>query len=165
MAFFGKHDRSRKDKYTSGFKGGRIMGSPYWQHWKNVKIVSILQFALNTALGLLAIALCILLGKELFYIMSFSILTGGLKLQYQFLERILMFFLYFEFIALIVKYFQEEYHFPIRYFLYIGITAMIRLIVVKHENALYTLLFSSVVLMLIISFYIMNATSVKNGKY
>ncbi len=141
------------------------MGSPYWQHWKNVKIVSILQFALNTALGLLAIALCILLGKELFYIMSFSILTGGLKLQYQFLERILMFFLYFEFIALIVKYFQEEYHFPIRYFLYIGITAMIRLIVVKHENALYTLLFSSVVLMLIISFYIMNATSVKNGKY
>ena len=140
------------------------MGSLHWDRWKNVKIVSILQYALNTALVLLAIALCILLGKEMFYIISVSILTPGIKIHYQFLERILMFFLYFEFIALIVKYFQEEYHFPIRYFLYIGITAMIRLIIVKHENPLYTLLFSLAVLMLIISYYIMNATTVKKGK-
>ena len=140
------------------------MGSLHWKSWKNVKIVGILQYALNTALVLLAIALCILLVREIFYIMSVSILTPGIRVQYQFLERILMFFLYFEFIALIVKYFQEEYHFPIRYFLYIGITAMIRLIIVKHENALYTLFFSTAVLMLIISFYIMNATTAKKGK-
>lgn len=76
-----------------------------------------------------------------------------------------MFFLYFEFIALIVKYFKEEYHFPIRYFLYIGITAMIRLIIVKHTNALYTLLFSLAVLALIISFYIINATSTNKDKH
>lgn len=57
------------------------MGGLHWQRWKNVKIVGILQYALNTALVLLAIALCILLGKEIFYIMSVSILTPGTKLQ------------------------------------------------------------------------------------
>jgi protein PsiE len=141
------------------------MGSLNWERWKNVKIVGILQYALNTALVLLAIALCILLAKEIIYIMSVSILTPETKLQDQFLERILMFFLYFEFIALIVKYFKEEYHFPIRYFLYIGITAMIRLIIVIHTNAMYTLLFSLAVLALIISYYIMNATSSKKEKH
>lgn len=151
-------------KQEQYFNGGSLLGMLRWKQWKNVKIIGILQYALNTALVLLAIALCILLGKEIFYIISVSILTPGTMIPEEFLERILMFFLYFEFIALIVKYFQEEYHFPIRYFLYIGITAMIRLIIVKHDNALYTLLLSLAVLMLIISFYIMNETAIKKVK-
>lgn len=151
-------------KQEQYFNGGSLLGMLRWKRWKNVKIIGILQYALNTALVLLAIALCILLGKEIFYIISVSILTPEAMIPEEFLERILMFFLYFEFIALIVKYFQEEYHFPIRYFLYIGITAMIRLIIVKHDNALYTLLLSLAVLMLIISFYIMNETAIKKVK-
>lgn len=151
-------------KQEQYFNGGSLLGMLRWKQWKNVKIIGILQYALNTALVLLAIALCILLGKEIFYIISVSILTPEAMIPEEFLERILMFFLYFEFIALIVKYFQEEYHFPIRYFLYIGITAMIRLIIVKHDNALYTLLLSLAVLMLIISFYIMNETAIKKVK-
>lgn len=41
---------------------------------------------------------------------------------------------YFEFIALIVKYFQSGFHFPLRYFVYIGITAIVRLIIVDHKS-------------------------------
>ena len=73
-----------------------------------------------------------------------------------FLANILIFFLYFEFITMIVKYFKENYHFPMRYFIYIGITAMVRLIIVDHNQALDTLLYSLVILVLIIGYFIMN---------
>ncbi|PLS18289.1 phosphate-starvation-inducible protein PsiE [Bacillus sp. M6-12] len=130
----------------------------------NSKISISLQYALNTALVCLGITLSVLLGKEIIYFIYFSILQPGIDSHYELLERILIFFLYFEFIAMIVKYFQEEYHFPIRYFLYIGITAMIRLIIVYHENPVNTLLYSLAILVLILSFYIMNSATARKGK-
>ncbi len=50
-------------------------------------------------------------------------------------EGLVVYFLYFEFIALIVKYFESGFHFPLRYFVYIGITAIVRLIIVDHVVA------------------------------
>ncbi|PLR76272.1 phosphate-starvation-inducible protein PsiE [Bacillus sp. V3-13] len=132
-------------------------------NWQDLRI-SLLQFALNIALILLAISLCALLGKEIIFFIQVSIFNPELKIHYELLERILNFFLYFEFIAMIVKYFKEDYHFPIRYFLYIGITAMIRLIIVYHENPVNTLLYSFSILVLIISFYIMNSSTARKGK-
>ena len=38
-------------------------------------------------------------------------------------------FLYFEFLTMIAKYYQSGLHFPLRYFIYIGIAAIIRLII------------------------------------
>jgi protein PsiE len=133
--------------------------------WPSVKISAILQYVLNTALILLAITLCILLGKEIIYFIQVSMFNHGIKIHYELLESILIFFLYFEFIAMIVKYFEEDYHFPIRYFLYIGITALIRLIIVYHENPVHTLLFTLSTLVLIISFYIMNSATARKGKF
>ncbi|MDQ0220288.1 phosphate-starvation-inducible protein PsiE [Peribacillus cavernae] len=130
----------------------------------NIRLSVILQFALNTALVLLAATLCVLLGKEIIYFIRFSIFEPGVEVHYKLLERILIFFLYFEFIAMIVKYFQENYHFPMRYFLYIGITAMIRLIIVYHDNPVHTLLYTCAVLVLVISFYIMNSATARKGK-
>lgn len=125
-------------------------------------ISTILQLTLNVALILLAISLCILMGKELIYFVQHSILTSRTTNNYELLEHILIFFLYFEFIAMIVKYFKENYHFPLRYFLYIGITAMIRLIIVSHENGLQTLLYACAILVLIISYFII--TRAKGSK-
>ena len=119
-------------------------------------IPTILQITLNIALILLAISLCILMGKELIYFIEHSILTSETANNYELLEHILIFFLYFEFVAMIVKYFKENYHFPLRYFLYIGITAMIRLIIVSHENGLQTLLYACAILVLIISYFIIS---------
>lgn len=101
----------------------------------------------------------VLLGKEIIYFIQFSIFNEGFENQYKLLDRILIFFLYFEFIAMITKYFQGHYHFPLRYFLYIGITAMIRLIIVYHENPIDTLLYASAILVLIIGYYIMSSSS------
>ena len=114
----------------------------------------VLQFILNIALVLLAVSLCALMGRELIFFIKHSILSGELKNNYELLEHILVFFLYFEFVAMIVKYFKESYQFPLRYFLYIGITAMIRLIIVSHESGVQTLLYACAILVLIISYFI-----------
>lgn len=76
--------------------------------------------------------------------------------KFQIVEKIVVFFLYFEFLALIVQYFKYNYHFPLRYFLYIGITAMVRLIIVDHSNAVHTLLFALAILVMIIALYIVH---------
>ncbi|WP_409302986.1 phosphate-starvation-inducible protein PsiE [Peribacillus sp. SCS-155] len=130
----------------------------------STKISAYLQLALNVALLFLSITLCVLLAKEIIYFISISIFTPNLDIKYDHLERILVFFLYFEFIAMIAKYFQEEYHFPIRYFLYIGITAMVRLIIVYHDNPLHTLLFTLATLVLILGFVLMNSASGRKGR-
>ncbi|HEY4601862.1 MAG TPA: phosphate-starvation-inducible protein PsiE [Cerasibacillus sp.] len=118
---------------------------------------NILQVILNVSLVILAIILSFLLIMEL---IDFShILLANEKADYNlYLANILIFFLYFEFISMIVKYFKENYHFPMRYFLYIGITAMIRQIIVEHEDAMKTLFYSLVILILIIGYFIMNVT-------
>ncbi|MFS0647411.1 phosphate-starvation-inducible protein PsiE [Siminovitchia sp. 179-K 8D1 HS] len=120
-------------------------------------IPKVLQIILNISLVLLAIILSVLLIQEL-------MIFGQILIQKQssdyklFLANILLFFLYFEFITMIVKYFKEEYHFPLRYFLYIGITAMIRLIIVDHDHPVNTLFYSIVILILIIGYFILNIT-------
>lgn len=119
-------------------------------------IPNLVQIILNTTLAILALFITCLLIKEL---IGFIELVKEEHLDYHiFLERILVFFLYFEFVSMIIKYFKEDYHFPMRYFLYIGITAMIRLIIVNHDEAMQTLLYSLVVLTLIIGYFIMNLT-------
>ena len=122
-----------------------------------LEIVSkLVQLILNTTLAILAIFITCLLIKEL---IGFIELVEEDHLDYHvFLERILIFFLYFEFISMIIKYFKENYHFPMRYFLYIGITALIRLIIVNHSEAMQTLLYALAVLILIIGYFIMNLT-------
>jgi protein PsiE len=120
-------------------------------------IPKLLQRLLNVSLVLLAIILSFLMVKELFSFVQLLIVEENSDYKV-FLESILIFFLYFEFITMIVKYFKENYHFPLRYFIYIGITAMIRLIIVEHSDPMSTLIYSFVILVLIIGYFIMNLT-------
>ena len=117
----------------------------------------MLQILLNFSLVFLAVILSFLLVKELSVFVRMIVEGNTINFKL-FLESILIFFLYFEFITMIVKYFKEDYHFPIRYFIYVGITAMTRLIIVEHNNPLDTLLYSIVILILIIGYFIMNLT-------
>ncbi|NGM83248.1 phosphate-starvation-inducible protein PsiE [Paenibacillus sp. 7124] len=120
----------------------------------------ILQWTLNVALIVLAVILVILLGKETLYIFGF-VNDGGHLTKLDLLEALLIYFLYFEFIALIIKYFEAHYHFPLRYFIYIGITAMIRLIIIDHESPSDTLIYSGAILLLVITLYIANSNLLK----
>ncbi|MER2039453.1 MAG: phosphate-starvation-inducible protein PsiE [Solibacillus sp.] len=123
----------------------------------NKIIPRVLQIILNAGLTILAFVLSILLFMEI--VEFINILFSTSKKDYKLiLANILIFFLYFEFITMIVKYFKEDYHFPLRYFMYIGITAMIRLIIVEHDHPVDTLVYSLVIFVLIISYYIINIT-------
>ncbi|KGR75359.1 phosphate-starvation-inducible protein PsiE [Ureibacillus sinduriensis] len=135
------------------------------EEWKvSIKLFPIvLQWFLNSCLIMLALILSFLLLKEI--LEFFKILLLGNSTDYTLiLANILLFFLYFEFITMIAKYFKDDYHFPLRYFLYIGITAMVRLIIVDHEHPLDTLLFSLVILILIICYFIINITPLERPK-
>jgi protein PsiE len=128
------------------------VGTVYWH-----LIPKVLQLILNISLGFLAIILSFLLIKEL--IIFSQILQEKDSMDYKlFLANILIFFLYFEFITMIIKYFKEEYHFPIRYFIYIGITALVRIIIVDHDHPVYTLFYSLAILVLVIGYFILYLT-------
>ena len=86
-------------------------------------ITGVLKIVLCTALIALAIVLIIALGK-ITYTLAMMVLNTSTVMPYDVAEQAVMFFLYFGFIGLIVQYFKSGYHFPLRYFIYAGITAM-----------------------------------------
>jgi len=81
--------------------------------------------------------------------------------KYMFIEALVVYFLYFEFLALIVKYFQSGYHFPLRYFVYIGITAIVRLIIIDHKSPSDVLIYSGAILILVITLWLCNSGRLK----
>ncbi|MBU5352101.1 MULTISPECIES: phosphate-starvation-inducible protein PsiE [Paenibacillus] len=122
------------------------------------KVPQLLQGLLNLCLFFLAIALSVLLISETWYIVTFvyKSLFNRADSYYEMLSELLVFFLYFEFIALIIKYFKSGFHFPLRYFIYIGITAVIRLIIVDYDDALKTFWWSIAILVMIAALFIAN---------
>ena len=124
-------------------------------------IASVLQWVLNIGLVTLAIILVVFLGKETIHLATVLFSTSEQASSYLLIEGIVIYFLYFEFIALIVKYFQSGYHFPLRYFIYIGITAIIRLIIVDHKNPFDTLYYSAAILILVITLWLANSNRLK----
>ncbi|MEC5318663.1 phosphate-starvation-inducible protein PsiE [Brenneria populi subsp. brevivirga] len=120
-----------------------------------------LQAILSIGLLILAIILVIFLGKETYHLAQVLLIANEKDSSYQLIESIVIYFLYFEFLALIVKYFQSGYHFPLRYFVYIGITAIIRLIIVDHKNPIDTLIYAAAILLLVITLYLANSNRLK----
>ncbi|MFB9995984.1 MULTISPECIES: phosphate-starvation-inducible protein PsiE [Providencia] len=124
-------------------------------------IAWVLQWVLNIGLIALAAVLVFFLAKETFTMASLMFGSTQEAKAYELLEAIVIYFLYFEFIALIIKYFMSGFHFPLRYFIYIGITAIIRLIIVDHSDPMTTLLHAGAILVLVVALYISNTEKLK----
>jgi protein PsiE len=126
-----------------------------------IELVStILQGVLNLGLLSLGLILVVFLGKETLHLAD-VLFSPEKTSKYDLVEGLVVYFLYFEFIALIVKYFQSGYHFPLRYFVYIGITAIVRLIIVDHTSPLDVLIYSGAILILVITLWLCNSTRLK----
>ncbi|MUT68747.1 phosphate-starvation-inducible protein PsiE [Paenibacillus sp. NEAU-GSW1] len=126
------------------------------------KWADVLQFLLNIMLLALGAILVLFLVREIVVIFD-SLLIDNETVSYMYLaEGILVFFLYFEFISLVVKYFSSNFHFPLRFFIYIGITAILRLIIINHEEAWTTLAYSLSILVLVIALYIAQKKSMRD---
>ncbi|WP_409304095.1 phosphate-starvation-inducible PsiE family protein [Peribacillus sp. SCS-155] len=118
----------------------------------NIRIINGFQYILNGSLMLLGLLLTIAMVREL-WVIAFEIIGPGLEVH-NMLQEVLVFFLYFAFLSTIVKYFREGYHFPIRYLLYIGITATLRFIIVNRTDPIENLILSLVILVLMIAYYL-----------
>lgn len=117
----------------------------------------LIAFVLGLAI-VLVVALC-----KISYGLFLMVLTPDHIITNQLAEQILNFFLYFGFLGLISQYFRSGYHFPLRYFIYTGITAMVRLIIVDHESATSTFLFAGAILLMVIALcIILYSDKVKN---
>ena len=117
-----------------------------------IRISKLLLTIKNIALVGVGIALCIALINTL---ISLGFITWaniqGYSTYSLLIEELITFFLYFEFIALIVRYFKNNFHFPLDFFLYIGITAIVRLLIIDHESAFDNLIWSVAILVLVCS--------------
>ena len=117
----------------------------------------IMQRILNVFLLGLAAILMIFIGRETYHLAMVLFVNNDQASSYLLIEGIVIYFLYFEFIALIIKYFSSGYHFPLRYFIYIGITAIIRLIIVDHKSPYDTLVFACAILVLVVTLFLANS--------
>lgn len=106
-----------------------------------------LQKILQVALVALAIVLTIMLTKEVYHLFIAISGSNQRRESIELIELIINFFLYFEFISLIIKYFLTDNHFPLQYFIYIGITACLRLVIVEHNQSFDVLLYSAAILL------------------
>lgn len=117
-----------------------------------IRISKVLLTIKNIALVGVGIALCIALINTL---ISLGFITWaniqGYSTYSLLIEELITFFLYFEFIALIVKYFKNNFHFPLDFFLYIGITAIVRLLIIDHESVFDNLIWSVAIFVLVCS--------------
>jgi len=120
-----------------------------------------LQAILNLGLIMLAVILIIFLGKETVHMAEVLFAPTEQASKYMFIEALVVYFLYFEFLALIAKYFQSGYHFPLRYFVYIGITAIVRLIIIDHKSPSDVLIYSGAILTLVITLWLCNSGRLK----
>ena len=113
-------------------------------------ITGVLKVVLSFSLIALALVLIIALAK-ITYTLAIMVFNTSSVVPYDVAEQAVMFFLYFGFIGLIVQYFKSGYHFPLRYCIYAGITAMLRLIIVNHESSVDTILFAGAILIMVIA--------------
>jgi protein PsiE len=123
----------------------------------NNKVINGFQNILNGSLIILGLMLTILMLRELWVILLE--ITGTKLVVHIIMQEILAFFLYFAFLSTIVKYFREGYHFPIRYLLYIGITATLRFIIVNRDIPMENLILSLVILVLMIAYSLKSSSS------
>ena len=117
-----------------------------------IRISKVLLTIKNIALVGVGIALCIALINTL---ISLGFITWaniqGYSTYSLLIEELITFFLYFEFIALIVKYFKNNFHFPLDFFLYIGITAIVRSVIIAHDTAFDILIWAISIFVLVCS--------------
>ncbi|WP_238486261.1 phosphate-starvation-inducible PsiE family protein, partial [Bacillus hominis] len=69
----------------------------------------VLQYIINVALICLGIVLSVFLMKEVIQFIQ-ELKLSGEESSYHLIDSIVVFFLYFEFIVMIIKYFQMNFH-------------------------------------------------------
>jgi protein PsiE len=119
----------------------------------NNLVTKFAQAIINTTLIALLLLLGFLMLRQTYSIGLYAIYDS--KNVHLILEQMLNFFLYFAFFSMIIIYYKNGGHFPLRYLIYIGITATVRYIIVNRTDAMQNLLLSIVILLLILGYILL----------
>jgi protein PsiE len=122
----------------------------------NHLVTKFAQAIINTTLIALLLLLGFLMLRQTYSIGVYDIYDS--KNVHLILEQMLIFFLYFAFFSMIVIYYKNGSHFPLRYLIYIGITATVRFIIVNRSDAMQNLLLSMVILLLILGYILLTSS-------
>ena len=121
-----------------------------------VKFSRFLQLLTIVAIALLGICLVIVLFISLFALGS-QLLTFNLTDDYfRVLDEVIVFFLFFEFAAMIISALKHNGHISVNFLMSLGITALLRGLIASHGSSSEIVLYALAILLLIIGMVILN---------
>lgn len=113
---------------------------------------------LDLILTVLAVLMIITMIRQLFLLGQYTFSHFGKNSFETIIHGSLSFFMYFEFTMMIKKYIDEDRHIPIRYLVYIAITAILRQEMVVHDDAMETLILSISIFLLVLTLIALQIT-------
>ncbi|KST82622.1 phosphate-starvation-inducible protein PsiE [Lactococcus lactis] len=117
---------------------------------KFANLLSKISFMLLMVVGLLMVYF---LFREVYNLVLLAFLSESEVHYYDILESILSFFIFFEFLTLIITSLRNKGHVSLIFLLSLGITSLIRLLLTYHERLVGVLLIASAILILIIGVF------------
>ncbi len=136
----------KEDAYNSR-KWGENMKKFY--QWAD-KTGALLQVLSLICISLLGLALVYFMVDELIAVIKISTITTDTD-YYNLLEGVVTFFLFFEFVAMVINILRNGGHISVNFLLGLGITALVRWLITEHEKSLDDLIVSLAVLALVVS--------------
>ncbi|WP_057002708.1 phosphate-starvation-inducible PsiE family protein [Agrilactobacillus composti] len=114
-----------------------------------VTLTHFTNIVVDAFLTVLAILMLVAMVKQLIILGEYAFAE---KLSFTtMITNSLSFFMYFEFTMMIKKYIDEGHHIPIRYLVYIALTAILRQEMVTHGDATQTLILSIAIFLLVLT--------------
>jgi protein PsiE len=124
----------------------------------------VLEKIIKSFLFILGILIVIYMARDLIEVFK-VIMTAQMKGSLVGIsDFILAFFMLFEFIVMIIKYIEDTHNIPIKYLVIISITAILRQLLVVHDNGLQTLLLTLSILILVVVLFVIELIKEKELK-
>lgn len=134
----------KEDAYNSRKRGENMKKFYQWAD----KIGALLQVLSLICISLLGLALIYFMVDELITVVKISTVTTATN-YYLLLEGVVTFFLFFEFVAMVINILRNGGHISVNFLLGLGITALVRWLITEHEKSLDDLIVSLAVLALV----------------
>lgn len=128
------------------------------------KMIVFLSKVSYIALMLVGLVILFLLFREVYNMIILSLHSGEPEGYYRVLESILSFFIFFEFLTLIITSLKRRGNVSLIFLLSLGITALIRFLIIYHEQIEGVILVSVAILLLIIGIILLKRFIFANDK-
>lgn len=120
------------------------------------KFSRYLQLLTIVAMALLGICLIIVLFIELFTLYQRLFTANITSTYFEIIDDVIIFFLFFEFVAMIISALKHNGHISVNFLMSLGVTALLRGLIAAHGTSLAIILDSLAILILIIGMVILN---------